>query len=1345
MVVALKELSIRGEFRTTVEYLIKLLETPAFEENTITTGWLDTLISNKLTAERPDPILAVVCGAITKAHLESEACLREYRSALEKGQIPSRDILKTVFPVDFIYEGSRYRFTATRSGPDGYHLFINGSKCAVGVRDLSDGGLLVLLNGGSHTVYYREEVGSTRLSVDGKTCLLEQENDPTQLRSPSPGKLAKFLVESGDHVTAGQAFAEVEVMKMYMPLIAQEDGIVQLIKQPGSQLEAGEILGILSLDDPSRVKHAKPFDGQLPPMGLPVIIGDKPPQRYARLLGVLNNILDGYDNQIIMALTLKDLQEVLRDPQLPYGEWETAFAALSSRMPAALDAKLSAIVHRAQQRHSDFPARHLLKTWEDFFQDTDTIRTSDAEALQAQLAQLPAIALAYSHGLQTHEYKVLEDLLQKYWEVESLFSGQNIRDEDVILRLRDENKDDMTKVVQTVLSHARVGSKNNLVLAILGYLKPSAQSTTVGKHFAPILKHLSELDSRATSKVALKAREVLIQTALPSLEERQNQMEMILKSAVVETTYGEVGFRHREPDQQKLKDLIDSRFNVFDVLPSFFTHPDEWVKLAALEVYVRRSYRAYSVLAIEYHEESDAPTFLTWKFKLRALTTPGLGVAASPANGASTPTSDKGSLFKRVASVSDMSLVVSRGETEPIRVGAIVALRSFNDFEEDLSHVLGAFPRRPRSRSGSGHKSPRKTNGTFPGLTRHRQHSHSISLSSANEESTNVLNIVIVENEDFDENAFLTRIQELLGDFADEFDKRGIRRVTFTTSRKEDNYPRYYTFRGPTYLEDPTIRHIEPALAFQLELSRLSNFNFQPVFTDNRNVHVYKAEGKDVTSDVRFFVRAVVRPPRVRDEIPTSEYLISETDRLVNDILDALQILGPERTDMNHIFINFTPTFELFPEEVEQALGGFIERFGRRVWRLRITNVEVRIICKDPVTELLFPLRVIISNVSGFVVKIDTYAEVKNDKGEWIFKSFGPQTGSMHLRPITTPYPTKEWLQPKRYKAHIMGTTYVYDFPELFSQAIRQQWQAVRAQHPKMRAPEDLLVAKELIFDEHGQLIDVERDPGTNSIGMVAWLITAKTPEYPKGRRFVIIANDITHQIGSFGPAEDKYFFKVTELARRLGIPRVYLSANSGARIGIADELIPLFSVAWKDPSQQAKGFDYLYLTEEVHRQLEEAGRGEVITERIVENGEVRHRITTIVGVQDGLGVECLRGSGLIAGATSRAYEDIFTITLVTCRSVGNFCLCSYTNGRYRSIPRSFGSASYSNRGTAYCILPNSNNAYYRSLLEPARSINCWAAKSTHRTFSLEELKSCTTTVFLTSPRRTTSMEFLKS
>lgn len=211
MVVALKELNIRGDFRTTVEYLIKLLETRAFEENTITTGWLDTLISNKLTAERPDSVLAVICGAVTKAHLASEACWAEYRRILDKGQVPSKDVLKTVFTVDFIYEGTRYVFTAARSSVTTWNLFINGGRTMVGARPLADGGLLVLLDGKSHSVYWRDEVGAIRLMVDGKTCLIEQENDPTQLKSPSPGKLVRFLVDSGEHIKAGEPYAEIEV------------------------------------------------------------------------------------------------------------------------------------------------------------------------------------------------------------------------------------------------------------------------------------------------------------------------------------------------------------------------------------------------------------------------------------------------------------------------------------------------------------------------------------------------------------------------------------------------------------------------------------------------------------------------------------------------------------------------------------------------------------------------------------------------------------------------------------------------------------------------------------------------------------------------------------------------------------------------------------------------------------------------------------------------------------------------------------------------------------------------------------------------------------------------------
>jgi acetyl-CoA carboxylase/biotin carboxylase 1 len=242
-----------------------------------------------------------------------------------------------------------------------------------------------------------------------------------------------------------------------------------------------------------------------------------------------------------------------------------------------------------------------------------------------------------------------------------------------------------------------------------------------------------------------------------------------------------------------------------------------------------------------------------------------------------------------------------------------------------------------------------------------------------------------------------------------------------------------------------------------------------------------------------------------------------------------------------------------------------------------------------------------------------------------------------------------------------MGTQYVYDFPELFRQATENAWTAAIKNHSYLRDKQppkgDCIEYYELVLDENDSLAEVNREPGNNTVGMVGWIVTARTPEYPRGRRFIIIANDITFKIGSFGPQEDAFFHKCSELARKLGIPRIYLSANSGARIGLAEELIPHFSVAWKDIDRPEAGFEYLYLTPEKYKRFVDGKRNDVICEQVDADGEKRFRITTVIGAEDGLGVESLRGSGLIAGETSRAYEDIFTITLVTCRSVGMYKL----------------------------------------------------------------------------------------
>ena len=41
------------------------------------------------------------------------------------------------------------------------------------------------------------------------------------------------------------------------------------------------------------------------------------------------------------------------------------------------------------------------------------------------------------------------------------------------------------------------------------------------------------------------------------------------------------------------------------------------------------------------------------------------------------------------------------------------------------------------------------------------------------------------------------------------------------------------------------------------------------------------------------------------------------------------------------------------------------------------------------------------------------------------------------------------------------------------------------------------------------------------------------------------------------------------------------------------------------------------------------------------EGGEVRWRLTDVIGAEDGLGVECLSGSGAIASAYSKAFREV--------------------------------------------------------------------------------------------------------
>ena len=61
-----------------------------------------------------------------------------------------------------------------------------------------------------------------------------------------------------------------------------------------------------------------------------------------------------------------------------------------------------------------------------------------------------------------------------------------------------------------------------------------------------------------------------------------------------------------------------------------------------------------------------------------------------------------------------------------------------------------------------------------------------------------------------------------------------------------------------------------------------------------------------------------------------------------------------------------------------------------------------------------------------------------------IYRSWNPhgiaQTGPLDGTQLNSAYETKGQLQQKRYAAQKIGTTYVYDYPEMFKQAVNKMW-----------------------------------------------------------------------------------------------------------------------------------------------------------------------------------------------------------------------------------------------------------------------------------------------------------------
>ena len=1160
LVMALKELFIMGEIRTTVEYLGELLETDAFKQNTIDTAWLDGLIKEKSVAVEVEPGSAVINAAVYRAYNQVRSIVTDFKDALAKGQLSTlalREMQK--IPIEITYQDTKYSFVATPKASDAMTLQINDQTIEIKYREQADGSIYVAYGDESHQLYAKEEPLGLRMVLDGKTVLLPTLYDPSEFRSDVTGKLVRYLVEDGGEVKAGEPYAEAEAMKMIITLKASESGKLTREKQPGSIINQGDLLGSLTLADPSKVKKISVFDGALS-YNAGAVSGDSTLATFRKSQRVLELLMDGY--VVDSDAAVQSMLSALTSISLVVDDVQDAVSMLGQKMPAELDAMLQKVYAAALSDHVDGEdtaevaklCASLSATIDEYVDSQLADKRAD---IYVTLTPVSAMIGKYAAGLRENAIDVICALLGRFASVEANFAGMST--DQAIAALVKANADSLDSVYHAAFAHEQLKLRSALVNSLLRQLAelPERFGVEPLRQLPPALDvvvALSQLPGAAYKDVALAAAQFGLMKAEKPFDEAVTELKAELTSDGADSA-------------------VVSRSVVTNALLALFN--DEQVGATAMQVAVKRWYRTYNLNSLESAEVGGAKVL---KFQYQAA--------------------DK-----------------SQDNTPfPVRDGMLA-------FVPDVAGLDGAIGELLASHAGSG---PNFLNALH------------IALGSSLEQGADA------------ETELIKATQETLAKNKETLAAKGIRMVSIL-AQNPPKWPRVYAFpEANNYLEEPQRRGMYPNLYHLLEIERLKDWNPGRLPSISHNsIVMLGTQGAAPRLQQRVFVRGISHSSGLTDASTAEAALQKALDELQLAVLDPS--VGSSAS--SHLFLHVLSPFSATPAEVvgvwNELMSGLISKSATRLLKLRVDEIEVRAHATNADGSRQ-AVRLVASSMAGQWLKTDGYLEFLD-----------PLTGNTQAYCsvlneevcMLEPYPVASSLATKRSIARRIGTTYAYDFLGLIEKALVKDWQTAIADGRHTETPPNLLEVEELLLDENtGVLAPGERTVGTNSVGMVGWQTTLKTPEFPEGRPLVIVANDCTVQSGSFGVKEDEYFDALSKYSRASGLPRLHLACNSGARIGLAEELKPYFRVAWNDPLNEANGYKYLYMAEaDVQRFDEGIFHGEYIND----DGEKRFKLKDIVGVTDGIGVENLRGSGLIAGETSAAYKDTFTLSYVTGRSVG--------------------------------------------------------------------------------------------
>eukprot|EP00439_Symbiodinium_sp_Y106_P031696 s1171_g3.t2 len=330
---ALMNLDISGDIRHPVDYLVDLLETTAYKENTIDTMWLDGLIASKAIAPSTAVMDVVFYAAVYRAFSMVKSRTQDAIASMQKGQLvllgkSDTDALVS-FPVEITFDEKKFSFQVSRKRADLYAFTINNKTLKAKVREQPDGSLYVSIGNISQQVKGQEEALGLRLIVGGQTIMVPTVYDPSELRSDVNGKVVRYLHDEGTEIQKGEAYIELEAMKMIMALKSSEAGKVSHSLSPGSIVSAGELLAKLELKDPSKVKKISPFEGEFDMSAKPEPDAPTPREDLLALLdgfyyvdtkgpALVEQVFSGFANREAAAETVRGVLEKYLSNERPF-------------------------------------------------------------------------------------------------------------------------------------------------------------------------------------------------------------------------------------------------------------------------------------------------------------------------------------------------------------------------------------------------------------------------------------------------------------------------------------------------------------------------------------------------------------------------------------------------------------------------------------------------------------------------------------------------------------------------------------------------------------------------------------------------------------------------------------------------------------------------------------------------------------------------------------------------------------------------------------------------------------------------------------------------------------------